>query len=314
MAVLMVAHTVNGQSIKDQIIQLKYEIDTTINAPAKHNIPGVQTKKYQIFNTADAQLRKRVLDLIQNAKDSSTGSAPSGNDGNVQVKSGSSLFGSNNLNHSGTIFTLGFSGNSKMIFDISGNQTFFDANKFTVEDTTSIKVLNLDPVVGLFEFGKNTNKVSINDATSEVTIGSLSGSGIGLVGVNNAGKLSVVSGSTNVVADNHSVNLTATSSSFLVLSSPTSGSYTIGCNVTINSITASSMVARVTYRDEIGGVVIFDIIPMGAAVGTMNASGHYYFPTIELRTDGSGSITVGMLVTGATIDYNPSVTICKLHN
>lgn len=65
---LIQTHTVKAQSIFDQISELKHEVDTTINRPYKYSTNP--PKPNQIFNTADAELRKRILDLIANVYDS----------------------------------------------------------------------------------------------------------------------------------------------------------------------------------------------------------------------------------------------------
>lgn len=67
---IMVAVITKAQSISDQITELKYETDTTVNTPYKHPAPGFIPKPYNVFNHADADLRKRTLDLIGNVHDS----------------------------------------------------------------------------------------------------------------------------------------------------------------------------------------------------------------------------------------------------
>src|ERR1035437_3264083 len=117
------------------------------------------------------------------------GNSPGGSFGNIQIDSAGYFFGSNNLNHSGSIFTLGFGGNIFLIMDAGGDASFTNDSSFGVKDGSGNGFLNLDLRNRHYSIGNNTAGFVANSSmpsgadtiNGHVTIPALGGSGTGVV-------------------------------------------------------------------------------------------------------------------------------------
>jgi hypothetical protein len=145
-----------------------------------------------------------------------------------------------------------------------------------------------------------TGNISINSYTNPILINN------NWVGGNKTGGIVAASDLTSLTAANASVSAFTNSN--------TTGTFRISPYLNITSVTTDVIQMQVNYTDENNVTRTAIFYPLGKTTAGLNAIGNNSFPSIDIRSRASTTITVTTSLTtgGGSINYDAGATITQL--